>query len=489
MNAGLDLCFGCDPHIDKGPSGMASTYLANAITQKLVSTTQLETAVSRIMLTRFRLGEFDEGPNRPWANVDESLLDSPAHRALAREAASASAVLAVNKCSSTHCVLPYGPPLEVPSGRSDSAPPTIAVLGPFANCSNAIGGWSKTSCYLHSYAGIPSKIVSILDAIEEDAASLGATVQYRAGESIDPATIAAAAAAAGSAELTVLAVGTGGQLEAESKDRLNLTLPPDQLALLTAVAAAVDGGGGRLVVVCVSAGPVYIDPSISGIGAILYAGYGGEEAGHGVSDIIFGRVSPSARFPLTMYDKGYLELVGPVSDFSSTSGVGRTYRYLNTTASPPLFYFGHGLSFSHFEYTDLTLTTIAADTTATTATSVNVSVTVSNVGVIAAHEVVQLYVANPGAGTVAPANPIPIRSLHAFAKPFLAVRGEQRLSFLVNVTQLATVQANGSRVVTAGEYKFSVGGRQPTDLNPAAVAQGNVLCQTITLPHLVVDNY
>lgn len=430
------------------------------------------------MLTRFRLGEFDEGPNRPWATVDESLLDSPAHRALAREAASASTVMAYNECDAQGCTLPFQPSWSGDKKGERS----IAVLGQFANCTNVVGGgWAKTSCYLHSYAGIPSNIVNILDAVHEDARALGATVKFAAGATLDSAAINEAVDAATAAELTILTVGTGN-LEAEGRDRLNLTLPPDQESLLAAVASAVAKTGGRLVVVCISAGPVYIDPTVAGVGAVLYAGYGGEEAGHGVTDIIFGRVCPSARFPLTVYDKNYLDLVGPVSDFSSTSGVGRTYRYLNVTASPPLYYFGHGLSYSRFEYSDLSVTLSQA----TSVGHVTVNATVKNVGSVSAQEVVQVYVANPGAGAVAPALPVPLRSLLAFSKPQLLPGKSTHLSFTLPVSQFATVQTNGSSVITGGVYTVSVGGRQPADTNKAGVAQGNILTDRITLPHILV---
>jgi hypothetical protein len=149
------------------------------------------------------------------------------------------------------------------------------VIGPFANCSDTVGGgWAKTNCYLHSYAGIPSRIVSILDAVEEDAAMIGFDVDYVEGTTdvapVGPTSIDDAATAAGKAELTVLAVGLGGNLEAESKDRHNLTLPPAQQLLLDAVSKAVVESGGKLVVVVVSAGPVWIDPNTTD--ALLYAG-------------------------------------------------------------------------------------------------------------------------------------------------------------------------------------------------------------------------
>ena len=173
FNAGLELCFGCDPFLDHGDSANASHYLARALSSGLVSTAQLNKAIARVMLTRFRLGEFDEGPGRPWADVDESLLDSDAHRALAREAAAASTVLAHNKCVADKCALPYKPAASSGDGSSQQPQHTIAVLGPFANCSDAVGdGWAKTNCYLHSYAGMPSKIVSVLDAVREDASLL-----------------------------------------------------------------------------------------------------------------------------------------------------------------------------------------------------------------------------------------------------------------------------------------------------------------------------
>ena len=97
-----------------------------------------------------------------------------------------------------------------------------------------------------------------------------------------------------------------GSTEAESKDRATLGLPDAQQRLLEAVRSAMRAASpaGMLVVVVISAGPVYLDPACAD--AILYAGYPGMEAGHGIADVIFGRVSPSARFPVTVYDSQYL---------------------------------------------------------------------------------------------------------------------------------------------------------------------------------------
>ena len=341
FDAGAQLCFGCDPFLDHGHSANASQYLKAAISAGLVKEAAVRSAVGRVMLTRFRLGEMDEGKDRPYQHVDESLLDSAEHRALAREAAAASIVLASN----THSRLPVA---HLP------ATPRIVVIGPFADCNETIsGGWSKTNCYLHSYAGIPSKIVSLLEAVREEALQLpgNATVDFYEGSTdqrnISAAAFEAAVEAVSGASLVVMALGTGSNVEKESTDRLSLGLPTVQQQLLDAVSAKRGAASSTtLVVVCVSAGPVAIDPSLAD--ALLYAGYGGEEAGHGIADVIFGHVSPSGRFPTTVYNSTYLSMVGPVSDYSSTSGVGRTYRYLDTKLSPPIFSFGFGLSCKPF---------------------------------------------------------------------------------------------------------------------------------------------
>ena len=340
----------CDPFLDHSQSKNASKYLGNALQQGIVTLEQLQSAIARVMLTRFKLGEFDEAPGRPYAHVDETLLDSPAHRAMAREAAAASVVMAHNRCTQEgyrRCTLPLSSggaatadpsPDTTDTPGTTGTPHTIAVIGPFTNCSGtAAAGWSRTNCYLHSYAGIPSKVVSILDGITGAAAAHGGmSVVYSEGTAdltnISSTGIADAARVARTASVTVLGVGTGSNVEKEGKDRTTLGLPDVQQELLAAVHAAVREAGGKLVVVVVSAGPVVIDPAAAD--AILYAGYGGEEAGNGVADVLFGAVSPSARFPVTVYEEDYLSKVGPISDYSTTSGVGQCLKITGNLFHP-----------------------------------------------------------------------------------------------------------------------------------------------------------
>jgi beta-glucosidase len=199
---------------------------------------------------------------------------------------------------------------------------------------------------------------------------------------------------------------------------------------------------------------------------VLYAGYPGMEAGHGITDIIFGRVSPSARFPVTVYDSRYLSLVGPVSDFSMTSnGVGRTYRYLDERKSKPLYKFGFGLSYSTFTYSELHVDTYDKP-------NVVVSCSVTNTGDSNAHEVAQLYLSVPGAGARAPL-PIPYRSLQGFQRVYLKTGESLPVRFILNPNQISTTMANGTMVVTRGNYTVAISGHQPDD--EAGIAASNVV--------------
>ena len=258
-----------------------------------ITAATLDSALRRIFLTRFRLGEF-EASTHPYSSVNESVVDSTEHRQLARDVASASVILAKNSGS------------LLPLKTSAMLKKTIAVVGPYANCGD---------CYLHSYNGHPSYIISYLDAVTEIANITGAVVQSSVSTT---ANVSQAVAAVQGADLVVVVLGLG-QAEHEGYDRTVLTFPEPQPALLSAVRQA--SAGKPLVLLSVSAGPVAVDPSLAD--AILFVGYGGQEAGHGATDIMFGRVSPSGRFPVTVYEEDYINKVGPLLDYSSTSGVGR----------------------------------------------------------------------------------------------------------------------------------------------------------------------
>ena len=199
-------------------------------------------------------------------------------------------------------------------------------------------------------------------------------------------------------------------MEAEGRDRYYLGFAPVQQNLLSAIRNATKGSATKVVLLVESAGPIALDPSDAD--AILWVGYGGEEAGSGAADVLWGDVNPSARLPLTMYAADYLSKVGPILDYSTTSGVGRTYRYLTEA---PIFMFGYGLSYTTFAYSNLGVDM--------TSKGLRVSATIKNTGNVDGAEVVQVYVSVPKV----PNLPTPRIALQAFDKVRRDVVGAQIL--------------------------------------------------------------
>ena len=375
-----------------------------------------------------------------------------------------------------------------------SLPPKVAVIGPFADCSDPTGDygchqkeWPNLSCsYGHSYSGKTSVVSTVLSAARAEAAAGGGatTVQYAVGSGIDaPAGAGGLAAAANLtawADLTVLVVGLGCY-EAEGRDRANLTLSAAQAALVAAVAAAAPPSA-RLVVAVASAGGVdLVAPRADGLLQIFY---NGEETGSGLWDVLLGRVSPSARMPETVYAWQYLGLVAPEINFNMvTLGVGRTYRFFNNSAAVAKsggaqdtyirYRFGYGLSYCSFAYSALTLAPNASDG------SVAVGVDVAAVAPSgrACTEVTQVYLTLPPQ----PGLVTPIYSLVAFAATPLpaAPAAPTRLAFVVKKEDLLTTREDGSRVLTGGAYTFAVGGHLPDDAQGAA--QSNTVVGTVDL--------
>jgi beta-glucosidase len=490
-----------------GDAPAIQAALADALQTGAVSEAQLNAAVARLLETRFRLGEFDtsNAANPFAAPPDPSLLDGPAHRALAREAAAAGVVLLEN-----------GGGL-LPLSAAALAGGSVAVIGPWADCAQTDNGYGCSPCYSHSYSGSASRVSTVLSAIQEKLGGLSppATVTFVEGVQQYALTndsaqgIAQAVAAAQAADITVIVLGLGCGVEAERLDRLNVSLPPVQQQLLAALVNATVPPG-RFILVLNSAGGVDFDPSP--FGAVLQMWYAGEEAGNGLADVMFGCVSPSGRLPLTFYRSPYLQQVNGIADFNMVSnGTGRTYRYLaserNNEQPSQLvaYWFGYGLSYTTFCYSELAALVLSNG-------SIAVSLTVSNAGAVPSKEVVQLYVQVPRIANLT----TPVYSLQAFAVVQLAASvasalagslaasarhvldtrlkitngsvsaplripegSSEQVKFLIRPDQLATTLVNGSSTITGGTYTIYVSGHMPADERGGA--SSNVVNCTVIL--------
>jgi beta-glucosidase len=251
------------------------------------------------------------------------------------------------------------------------------------------------------------------------------------------------------AEAAVLFLGLSPRLEGEEMrvqvpgfsggDRLTIDLPKTQEDLMRAVVAT----GTPTVLVLLNGSAVAINWADANIPAILEAWYPGQAAGTAIADVLFGDYNPGGRLPVTFYKS--TDQLPPFEDYSMKE---RTYKYFTGT---PLYPFGHGLSYTYFEYSKLVVpkSVKAGD-------PVNVSVTVTNKGKLAGDEVVQVYITDREASA-----PVPIRKLVGFRRINLKAGESKNVSFTLDPRELSLITNDTRRVIEPGIFDVSVGGKQP----------------------------
>jgi beta-glucosidase len=326
--------------------------------------------VSRMLRVMFAAGLFDK------PHAGGGAVDTPEQRAVARAAATESIVLLKNEGD----VLPLAKSIR-----------SLAVIGPNAAVARTGGGGS--SLVRPSYAVTP------LDGIRERAGNQ-VQVTYAQGVSIpgedagkdSPAARAqlrqAAVAAASKADAAIVVVGNAPSIESEGFDRTTLSLPAGQDELIEAVAKA-----NKNTIVAINAGsPVAMDPWIDQVPAVLTMWYGGQEGGHAIAAMLFGDFTPSGKLPVTFPRKledtpAWGHYPGENLHTEYAEGIYVGYRHYDRANIAPLFPFGHGLSYTKFDYSDLKVTPDKIGP----GRRVQVSVTVRNSGARAGAEVVQLY--------------------------------------------------------------------------------------------------
>ena len=422
-----------------------------AVQQGYLSESAIDTALIRLFTARVRLGMFDPPEIVPYSKIDESLLDSAAHRALARHMANESMVLLKNDG-----VLP------LKSARR------IAVVGPLA---------AQTDVLLGNYTGTPTHTVSVLEGMKAEFPA--AQFTYVAGTqflsdpkhptagntAVDPAAVAAAR----NADVVIAVVGITSRLEGEEMDvdfpgfsggdRTSLDLPKPEEDLVQAVAAA----GKPLVVVLMNGSALSVNWEKEHANAILEAWYSGEEGGAAIAETLSGKNNPAGRLPVTFYKS-----VRDLPHFEDYAMNGRTYRYFK---GEPLWTFGYGLSYTRFSYSGLAL----SQPTLNAGDPLDASVTVTNSGKVAGDEVVQLYLSFPDVPGA------PIRALRGFQRIHLAAGASQKVAFQLDARDLSMVTEAGDRIVAPGKYAISIGGGQPGTSAPTVSGNFQVRGQ-IMLP-------
>lgn len=388
-------------------------YLLDAITQALITEENVDRALSRVLKARFLLGEFDPPGIVSYTSIPNSALDSPEHRELALRATHRSIVLLKNENNLL--------PLNRDTIKS------IAVIGPNAD-----------KVILGGYSGTPTFSVSPLQGIE---AKFDGTISYARGCDVigdQTASFDEAVNIARGSDVAIVVVGTDLEIAREELDRFDITLPGVQENLVRAVYEA----NPNTVVVLVTAGPLAINWAQENVPAILAAWYGGQSQGTAIADVLFGDVAPGGKLTMTWFKS-----VNDLPDFADYDiHKGRTYMYFEGAV---LYPFGHGLSYTHFEYSRLRVKPRRTGTDG----QVTVSVDVKNVGQRVGDEVVQLYIRDAEASVKRP-----IKELRGFQRITLQPGEKRTVTFSLPVGELAFWDMiAGDYVVEEGEFTILVG--------------------------------
>ncbi len=407
--------------------GSYAIALPKALEEGLLTEKQIDESLRRVLTVRFRLGEFDPPDMVPFSKYGPEMIDSPAHRKLALRTAQESIVLLAN-----------GDKL-LPLDKSQIK--TLAVIGPFAD-------YAQTG---PNYTGEVSKFVKPLDGIKAKVGA-GVNVLYARGSGIvetdnPEASLAEAVAAAKKADVAILFIGTNQLLEREGLDRGYLTLPPAQMALARRVMEA----NPKTVVVLLNGGPISLAGPYSGGGqraqtsrfsTVLDMFWAGEEGGTAIADVLFGDYNPSGRMPYTVYasDRG----LPPMNEYDISKGF--TYMYFG---GKPLFAFGHGLSYTSFDYSNMKISSPKVASSGT----VQIQIDVKNAGQRAGDEVVQLYVHNRDSKEVQPKE-----QLQGFERISLKPGETRTVRFSMPVEQFAYWGTDKHEfVINPGTFEVMVG--------------------------------
>ena len=263
----------------------------------------------------------------------------------------------------------------------------------------------------------------------------------------DPIDVAVAKAKA--ADVALVFVGHNNSIETEGSDRESLELPENQVRLLRAVAAA----NPRTVVVLNSGAPVLVDKWLSQAPALLETWFAGSETGNAVADVLFGDADPAGRLPMTWPKRwedspAFANYPGKDGKVSYAEGIFVGYRHFDTKKIEPQFAFGHGLSYTTFEYSGLKLALSPGQSR-----QVELDLTVRNTGTRAGAEVVQVYVHDAQARV-----PRPEQELKAFQRVVLRPGESRPVRLVLNEKSFSYFDpARKAWVVEPGAFEIRVG--------------------------------
>lgn len=424
MKAGVDMDM---------EGGVFMNHLMDAIDNDDVNLEELDNAVRNILHLKFELGIMDN----PYKYCDEELEQkevlSAKNRNTAYDMAVASCVLLKNENN----VLPL------------SKDEKIAVIGPLANSKrDLLGSWKA--------AGKPQSVQqTILDAIIAN--SEKGNVKFALGCPINTLKkdgFSKAIELASKSDKVVMVMGEKWNMSGEAACRTNLDFPGVQKELILEISKL----NKPIVLVFMTGRSMTIEKESNLVEGLLNVWYPGTEGGRAVADLLFGKKIPSGKLTMTMPRN-----VGQIPIFYNYKNTGRPYnpnkpkdsyksRYLDV-ANTPLYEFGYGLSYSTFNYSEISL----SNSSLTKGHQLTASVEITNTGGFDADEIVQLYIHDKVASVTRP-----VKELKGFEKVHLKQGETKTLTFTINGEMLKFYRKDMSYGTEDGSFTLFIGGSSAT---------------------------
>ena len=416
----LSINSGCDLEC-----GIAYSLLPISVRLGYVKKQTIDKSLYRIMLTRMKLGMFDN--DCEYNQIPYSMNATRENEDYAIEVAGKSIVLLTN-----NGILPL---------KQDNKT-KYCIIGPNARNNIAMLG---------NYSGEPSSYIYVDDALKEYVNK--ENLYYHKGTNLYKFLTAkeeneqqTAILEAICSDIIIMCLGLDSTIEGEQigggggdfgaqGDRCTLDLPKVQLKLLDKVIAL----NKNVIILNFSGGTVNFSKYTDKVDAILQCWYPGAKAGKAIADILFGKISPSGKLPVTVYasDKD-------LADFDDYSMNNRTYRYFK---GKPLFPFGYGLSYTKFSYSNLTADSLILND------KITLKFDIKNSGKYTGDEVIETYIIYPESNINTP-----IRSLIYFRRITLQAGSTETITIELPSNKFTCIDNDGNTILLNGKFKLSIGG-------------------------------
>jgi beta-glucosidase len=415
-------------------SGSYLKNLVGLVKEGKIDEAKIDDAVRRILKVKMELGLFEDPYKYSNLEREKERIYHPDHQAGVLEMAKKSIVLLKNERN------------LLPLSKDQKG---IVVIGDLADDKNSpLGSWR-----LASENNTAVSVLEGIDAITKEYRYVqgpkvfleASFLQHVKINETDTSGMEEAVEAAKNAEVVVMVLGEHGFMSGESRSRTNIDLPGLQHKLLKAVYEV----NPNVVLVLMNGRPLALPWEAENIPSILETWQLGSQSGNAIAQVLFGDENPSGKLPMT-----FPRSVGQVPIYYNAYSTGRPvnkegnvfWSHYADEENSPLYPFGHGLSYTTFDYSDININIDDSN-------NIKVSVTITNSGDRAGEEVVQLYLHDPVSTLVRP-----VKELKGFQKIALKPGAAKTVSFTLTDKELGVYNRNYEWIVEPGEFKVMVGG-------------------------------